>query len=230
MVAAWLVNAVTLAILATHAAKADILIVHGCTDYVFDGAKPTFYLETDPVGPVGVYGASKEGGKYAIRTGTARRAIVRTSRVVSPHDNFNKTMLCVGSQSPLLKVVDDKCGAPTVVAGLSRAFQVITLRKMSGDVAPSGTFHYCNTGETKWCRLAREIFAVVAENGQPILEVDAISTLDYPTPARRPANSRLSTSRVVERYGVGCPPWQSSVRTLVNTLLTQNPSTEPART
>jgi dTDP-4-dehydrorhamnose reductase len=228
---AWLVNAVAPALLAAHAAKAGIPIVHVSTDYVFDGTKPSPYLESDPVGPVGVYGASKEGGEQAIRTGTARHAIVRTSWVVSPHgNNFIKTMLRVGSQRSQLKVVDDQWGAPTVAADLARALQVMTLRMMAETGAPAGTFHYCNAGETTWCGLAREVFAVAAARGGPNPEVEPITTADYPTPARRPANSRMSAARIVAEYAVECPPWQTSVRGLVNTLLTQSTPSEPART
>ncbi|MGL4439361.1 MAG: dTDP-4-dehydrorhamnose reductase [Bosea sp. (in: a-proteobacteria)] len=228
---AWLVNAVAPAVLAAHAAKVGIPILHVSTDYVFDGTKTSPYLETDPVGPVGVYGASKEGGEQAIRTGTARHAIVRTSWVVSPHgNNFVKTMLRVGAQRPLLKVVDDQWGAPTVAADLARALQVITLKMMADSTAPSGTFHCCNASETTWCGLAREVFVVAAAHGGPNPEVEAITTADYPTPARRPANSRLSTARIVAEYGVDCPPWQVSVGSLVKTLLTPTYHIEPART
>ena len=227
---AWLVNAVAPALLAAHAAKVCIPIVHVSTDYVFAGTKPYPYLESDPVGPVGVYGASKEGGEQAIRTGTARHAIVRTSWVVSPHgNNFIKTVLRVGGQRPLLKVVDDQWGAPTVAADLAKALQIIALRMMADESAPAGNFHYCNAGETTWCDLARVVFAISGEHGGPTPEVKAITTADYPTPARRPVNSRMSTARIVADYAVDCPPWQTSVRALVNTLLTQSTPPEPAR-
>jgi dTDP-4-dehydrorhamnose reductase len=227
---AWLVNAVAPAVLAAHAGKMNIPIVHVSTDHVFDGTKPTPYLETDPVGPVGVYGASKEGGEQAIRTGTAHHAIVRTSWVVSPHgNNFIKTMLRVGSQRPLLKVVDDQWGAPTVAADLACALQVIVLWMIADSAAPTGTFHYCNAGETTWCGLAREVFKVAAVHGGPSSTVEAITTADYPTPARRPANSRMSTTRLVESYGIACPPWQNSMQDLVKALFIQTNQTDIAR-
>lgn len=228
---AWMVNAVSPALLAAHAAKGSIPIVHVSTDYVFDGTKSAPYLETDPIGPVSVYGASKEGGEQAIRTGTGRHAIVRASWVVSPHgSNFIKTMLRFGAQRPFLKVVDDQWGAPTVASDLAQTLQSVGLRMMAESAAPAGTFHYCNAGETTWCGLAREVFKVAAERGGPNPTVQAISTAEYPTPARRPANSRMSTARIIDSYGARCPPWQVSVGALVNTLLNQTSPSEPAGT
>ncbi len=227
---AWLVNAVAPALLAAHAAKAGIPVVHVSTDYVFDGSKPSPYLESDPVAPISVYGASKEGGEQAVRSSTNRHAIVRTSWVVSPHgNNFVKTMLRVGAQRPLLKVVDDQWGAPTIAADLARALQIIVLRMIDSSNAPSGTFHYCNAGETTWCGLAREIFAMSAQCGGPSPKVEAITTAEYPTAARRPANSRMSTEKIIAGYGVDCPSWQASLRPLVTALLASPSATEPAR-
>lgn len=228
---AWLVNAVAPAILAAHAAKAGIPIVHVSTDYVFDGTKTVPYLETDPIGPVSVYGASKEGGEQGIRTGTARHAIIRTSWVVSPYgNNFVKTMLRVGNQIPLLNVVDDQWGAPTVAADLASALQIVLLTMMADSNAPTGTFHYCNKGETTWYGLARHIFAIAAEHGGPCPDVVAISSADYPTIARRPANSRLGMQKIVDKFDVKRPPWQGSVGTLVKALLAQTQSTRSAGT
>ena len=217
---AWLVNAVAPAILAAHAAKSGIPIVHVSTDYVFAGDAAVPYGESDPVGPVGVYGASKEGGEQAVRTANSRHAIVRTSWVVSPHgNNFVKTMLRVGAQRPELKVVDDQWGAPTVAADLARALQTVVLRMMADASAPTGTYHFSNAGETTWCGFAREIFAQAAAFGGPSPVVTGITTAEYPTPARRPANSRMLTQRIREAYGVDVPGWQSSLRPLVAALL-----------
>lgn len=231
VVEAWLVNAVAPAILSAHAARRGIPIVHVSTDYVFDGTKPTPYETTDPVAPLGVYGASKEGGEQAIRSGTARHAILRTSWVVSPHGgNFVKTMLRVGAQRPSLKVVDDQWGAPTLAADLARALQVVVLRMIADESAPTGTFHFSNAGETTWCGLAREIFAVAALHGGPSPAVEVITTADYPTPARRPANSRLDRSRITASYGVDCPRWQPAIPRLVSAMLTTPPPTQSTGT
>jgi dTDP-4-dehydrorhamnose reductase len=220
--AAWMVNAVAPAILASHAARAKIPIVHVSTDYVFGGDAADRYRESDPVGPVGVYGASKEGGEQAVRTANPRHAIVRTSWVVSPHGhNFIKTMLRAGAQRPLLQVVDDQWGAPTVASDLARALQVVALRMVADPAAPSGTYHCCNAGETTWCGLAREIFRISGASGGPQPQVQAITTAAYPTPARRPANSRLNCDKIVAEYGVEMPPWQSSINDLVQQLLRQ---------
>jgi dTDP-4-dehydrorhamnose reductase len=217
---AWALNALAPAVLAAHAAKAGIPIVHVSTDYVFDGTKTAPYEETDPVAPMGVYGASKEGGEQAVRTARARHAIVRTSWVVSPHGaNFIKTMLRVGRERPLLKVVDDQHGAPTVAADLAAALQTILVRLIADPAAPTGTCHFANAGETTWCGLARAVFAASAARGGPSPTVEAITTADYPTPARRPANSRLSTERIGRHYGIVPRPWQPAVEAVVARLL-----------
>jgi dTDP-4-dehydrorhamnose reductase len=221
---AWLVNAVVPAILAAHAAKAGIPIIHVSTDYVFDGAKPAPYEEQDPVGPLGVYGASKEGGEQAVRTACARHAIIRTSWVVSAHgNNFVRTMLRVGAQRPELRVVDDQWGAPTIAADLAEALQTITLRMLQDPLAATGTFNLCNAGETTWFGFAKEIFRLSAAMGGPNPALIPIATADYPTPARRPANSRLSTARITDAYGITARPWPDALAPVVKALLEQGP-------
>lgn len=212
VVNAFAVNAMAPAALAAVTRTLGIPLIHVSTDYVFAGKKPGAYRENDPVGPLGVYGASKEAGEQAVRTGNPRHVILRTAWVFSPHGaNFVKTMLRLGADRPLLRVVDDQRGCPTAAADIAAALARITLRMIGDIAAPSGTYHFVGAGETTWCAFAREIFRWQAEAGLAVPEVEAISTSDYPTPARRPANSVLAVERLVEDYGIRPRPWQEAL-------------------
>ncbi len=217
--AAWRLNALAPAVLAHEAAKASIPVVHVSTDYVFDGSKSGSYEVGDPVAPLGVYGASKEAGEQGIRTGNPRHAIVRTSWVVSPfRANFVKTMLRLAAERPSLRVVDDQHGCPTVAGDLAGALVVLATRMATDPAAPAGTYHFANAGDTTWCGLARAVMELSAQHGGPSATVEAIGTADYPTPARRPANSRLSTKRITHDYGVSPRPWREAVGDVVAEL------------
>jgi dTDP-4-dehydrorhamnose reductase len=217
---AWLVNAVAPAVLARAAAQAGIPIVHVSTDYVFDGAKDGFYREDDPVAPIGVYGGSKEGGEQAVRTANPRHAILRTAWVVSRHRaNFLKTMLRVGAERDELRVVGDQRGCPTFAGDLAGALQAVALRMVADAAAPRGTYHFVNAGEASWADFARAIFAAAAPYGGPAPRVTTITTAEYPTPARRPANSRLSTARITADYGIAPRPWRAALDETVAALL-----------
>ncbi|MCZ8097400.1 MAG: dTDP-4-dehydrorhamnose reductase [Burkholderiales bacterium] len=217
--AAWRLNALAPAVLAHETAKAGIPIVHVSTDYVFDGSKAGDYEVDDPVAPLGVYGASKEGGEQGVRTGNPRHAIVRTAWVVSPfRANFVKTMLRLAGERPSLRVVDDQHGCPTVAGDLARAIVTIAARLATDPAAPAGTYHFANTGHTTWCGLARAVMEFSAEQGGASVPVAGIGTADYPTPARRPANSRLSTGRITRDYGISPRPWRDAVKDVVAEL------------
>jgi len=219
IVACWRVNALGPAVLADAAARTGIPIVHLSTDYVFDGAKVSAYLEDDPVAPLGVYGASKEGGEQAVRTGNPRHVILRTAWVVSPHgSNFIKTMLRLGADRPLLRVVADQHGCPTSAIDIAHAVATIAQRLVEDADAPVGTYHFVNAGEASWFDLAKATFAVAAARGAKTPAVEPITTADYPTPARRPANSRLSTQKLQDDYGIVPRPWLTAVTELVETL------------
>lgn len=212
IVAAFAVNAMAPAALAAATKAAGIPLVHVSTDYVFDGSKPGAYHESDAVGPVGVYGASKEAGEQAVRAGNPRHVILRTAWVFSPHGaNFVKTMLRLGADRPLLRVVDDQRGCPTAAADIASALATITLRLLADSEAPTGTYHFVGAGEASWCAFARTIFRLEAEAGRPAPEVEAIGTKDYPTPAKRPANSVLSVTRLGEDYGIHPRHWESAL-------------------
>lgn len=216
--AAFAVNALGPALLAEAARGAPI--VHISTDYVFDGAKDGAYVETDPVSPLGVYGASKEAGEQAIRAAVPRHVILRTAWVVSPHrGNFVKTMLRLGAERPALRVVDDQRGCPTAAADIAQAVAKIALRLIEDSHAPTGTYHFVNGGDTTWCGLARHVFQAAAKFGGPQPAVEAITTSDYPTPARRPANSRLSTEKLAADYGIHPRSWTVAMDEVVAKLL-----------
>jgi dTDP-4-dehydrorhamnose reductase len=218
--AAFAVNALGPALLAEAVKAAGTPIVHISTDYVFDGAKDGVYLEDDPVNPLGVYGASKEAGEQAIRSAAARGVILRTAWVVSRHrQNFIKTMLRVGSERPVLRVVDDQRGCPTSAKDLAEAAAQVALRLIEDPQAPTGTYHFVNGGDTTWCGLARRVFETAARCGGPSPTVEAITTAEYPTPAKRPANSRLSTAQLTADFGIVPRSWQDATDEIVTALV-----------
>jgi dTDP-4-dehydrorhamnose reductase len=220
ILAAWKVNALAPAALAQATAEAGIPLIQVSTDYVFDGSKDGYYVESDPVAPVSVYGASKEGGEQAVRTGNPRHVILRTAWVVSPHgSNFIKTMLRLAETRPELRVVDDQQGCPTSATDIAQALLTITRRLANDPQAPVGTYHFVNSGEATWCGLARAIFESAAERGSSTPTVEGITTADYPTPARRPANSRLDVAKLTRDYAIAPRPWQEAVEEIVETLL-----------
>lgn len=201
-------------------ADSGIPLVHVSTDYVFDGSKDGFYTEEDPVAPLGVYGASKREGERAVLAGQSRSVILRTAWVLSAHrGNFLKTMLRAAAANPKLRVVDDQHGCPTSAQDIASAIRTIVLRLVADPQAPTGIYHFVNAGEASWCDLAREIFALSAAAGGPSAEVEAITTADYPTPARRPANSRLSTAKIATDYGIHPRDWRAAVRDIIEELV-----------
>jgi dTDP-4-dehydrorhamnose reductase len=220
VVTAWAVNAMAPAAFAEACVKADIPIVQVSTDYVFDGARDGAWEVTDPVAPLGVYGASKLGGELAVRTSGARYAIVRTAWVVSAHgNNFIKTMLRVGASNPTLRVVDDQHGSPTSATDLAAALAKITMRLVEDLTAPTGTYHFSNAGAVTWAGFAREIFVQSAARGGASAEVQGITTAEYPTPATRPANSLLSHDAIICDYGIRPPAWQTALGKILDELL-----------
>ncbi|MDQ0475487.1 dTDP-4-dehydrorhamnose reductase [Labrys wisconsinensis] len=222
--AAFLVNAQGPALLAEASARAGIPLVQVSTDYVFDGTKADPYVETDPVGPLGVYGASKLAGELAVRSGNPRSVVLRTAWVVSARRaNFLKTMLRLAAERPALRVVDDQRGCPTSAADIARALETITLRLIEDRDAPTGLYHFVNAGEASWCGLARAVLARSAARGGPHVPVEAIATADYPTPARRPANSRLATAKIRRDFAITPRPWQDAIHDIVDELVPATP-------
>ncbi|MEE7458483.1 dTDP-4-dehydrorhamnose reductase [Methylorubrum populi] len=218
--AAWRLNALAPAILAAETAKRNIPLVHVSTDYVFDGTGEGFYAPDAAVNPQSVYGASKAAGEMAVRSANPRHAIVRTAWVVSPHrGNFVKTMLRLAGERDKLTVVDDQHGCPTSAADLAGALATITLRLAEEEAAPTGSFHYVNEGATTWCGFARAIVAGSAARGGRSIPVEGIPTSAYPTPARRPANSRLSTRSLSDAFGIAPRPWEAALDDILDRLV-----------
>lgn len=210
--AAWTVNALAPAILARRAAEAGVPIIHVSTDYVFDGSKQGYYVDDDPVAPINVYGASKEGGEQAVRTANPRHVIVRTAWVVSPHrSNFVRTMLRLATEREELRVVADQQGCPTFAPDLADAIVTIAGAVFTDPNAQNGTVQVVNEGEANWAGFAEAIFAASARRGGPSARVVGIATADYPTPARRPANSRLATAKARRLFGISPRPWQTAL-------------------
>lgn len=217
---AWRVNAVGPAALAHAAAKAGIPIVHLSTDYVFDGRLDRPYLETDPVAPLNVYGASKLGGELAVRTAHPRHVILRCAWIVSATgSNFVKTMLRLGAERPVVRVVDDQRGCPTTAQDIALALQQVVDRLADDPEAPTGVYHFVSEGQASWHDLAAAVFAEAQERGARTPELQPISTADYPTPAARPRNSVLDTRKITQDYGVTPRSWRAAVREVVQQLV-----------
>jgi dTDP-4-dehydrorhamnose reductase len=218
--AAFETNALVPAVLAEGTRDAGVPLIHVSTDYVFDGTGSEPYEVDAPVRPLGVYGASKAAGEYAVTLGNPRSAVVRTAWVMSARrSNFVKTMLRYGQERDVMKVVADQHGAPTFAADLADALATITLRMMADKGAPTGVFHFSNDGGTTWHDFAAAIFDVAKAKGLKTPKLEPIGTTDYPTPARRPANSLLSTARITRDYGVRPRPWRDGLPQLIDDIL-----------
>lgn len=208
-------------ILASNCRRARIPLFHISTDFVFDGKKSLPYVETDPVAPLGVYGMSKAAGEEAVRGAVEEHLIVRTSWLYGYHGhNFVKTMLKLGKERQRLQIVADQVGSPTCAADLARALMDMARQYHRQRSIPWGTYHYCGKGHTSWHGLATEIFAEASSLVTLKVEkVEAISTADYPTPARRPAYSVLDCTAVEEIFGIERPPWRSSLARTIKQIL-----------
>lgn len=217
--AAFAVNALGPAVLADLTRASDTPLIQVSTDYVFDGRKAEPYVEDDPTGPLGVYGASKLAGELAVLRGHPRAVVLRTSWVLSAGEgNFLTTMLRLARERPSVRVVADQHGCPTSARDLAGAVRDVTLRQIRDRDAPGGVFHFANAGQTSWAGLAREIFARSTRAGGPAGQVEDIATADYPTPARRPANSRLACDRLMRDYGITPRPWTEAVADILAEL------------
>lgn len=212
-------NAMGPAVLADATREAGIPLIQVSTDYVFDGSKDGPYVETDPVGPLGVYGASKLAGELAVLQGNPRSVVLRTAWVLSVHRaNFLKTMLRLATDRSVLRVVGDQHGCPTSARDISEALKAVTLKMIADPHAPTGVYHFVNTGDTTWAGLASEILALSEASGGPSATVEAIASREYPTPAKRPANSRLATDKLTRDFAITPRSWQDAVAEIVTEL------------
>ncbi|ASG23815.1 dTDP-4-dehydrorhamnose reductase [Nitrospirillum viridazoti] len=208
------------AALARACAARGTPLLHLSTDYVFDGTKVGPYVETDPVGPVSVYGASKEAGEEAVRATLPAHVILRTAWVYGPdRANFLRTMLRLGAEREELRVVADQHGCPTAAADIADALVAVGNRILDGQRDGFGTYHLCGTGATTWHGFAAEIFAQAQVRGARVPRLVAIGTADYPTPAKRPANSVLDCALLEQVFGWRAPAWQDSLARSLDVLL-----------
>lgn len=223
-VAAFAVNSEAAGELAEAARMAGAPILHLSTDYVSDGAKTSPYTEEDRVAPLGVYGRSKLEGEKRVAESNPQYVILRTAWVYSPFGrNFVKTMLRLAASRSEIGVVDDQVGNPTSADDITAALWQIaaSYAGAGGDLAP-GVFHMSASGEACWADVAESVFSVSAGLGGPNATVRRITTAEYPTPARRPANSQLDCARLKSVYGIALPHWRGIARACVEELLQTN--------
>jgi dTDP-4-dehydrorhamnose reductase len=217
--AAWAANRDGPANLAAACREAGIPLVHLSTDYVFDGEKPGPYREDDPVAPLGVYGRSKEAGERAVRETLREHIILRTAWVYGAHGhNFVRTMLRLAAERPVLRVVADQHGSPTGAADIAAAIAAIVAQLATGDAA-WGTYHFAGGGATTWHGFAEAIVALAApwRRGPPP-KIEAITTAEYPTPARRPKNSVLDCTRIAAAFGIVPRPWRDALAEVIREI------------
>lgn len=210
-------NATAPGILAEETAKLGAVLVHYSTDYVFDGSKATAYVEDDAVNPQNVYGSTKWAGEQAVRTNNPQHLILRTSWVYGRRGaNFLLTMQRLMRERPELKIVADQIGAPTWSRMIAEATaqmlaQTVTpfATRHSPLAAPWGTYHLTNCGATSWHGFAEAIAELSGIDPMPKLA--PIPGSDYPTPAKRPANSRLSNAKLAATFGIALPDWRQAL-------------------
>lgn len=212
--AAWRANAEAPGVIARWCAAAGVPLVHYSTDYVFDGQGSRPYREDDATAPLGVYGESKLAGEDAVRAAGGRHMIFRTAWVYASHSaNFLRTMLRVGAERDALRVVADQVGTPTPAALIAD----VTAQALQHPGALSGTWHLTAAGETSWHGFAEAIFAEAVAAGKLARAptVEAITTAEYPTPAKRPAYSHLDVARIQSDFGVVLPSWQDGLKRVI---------------
>lgn len=207
---------------AEAAARLGVPLVHVSTDYVFDGALDRPYREDDPTAPLGAYGRSKRRGEELAMAATDNLAILRTAWVYSPFGkNFVRTMLRLAESRDEVSVVADQIGTPTNALSLADAALAVirNLAARPGEAALRGVFHCVDGGEATWADFATAVFEFSGAVGGPRARVNPIPSSAYPTPARRPANSRLATQKLRETHGVHPPPWREALAPCVERLV-----------
>ena len=213
------VNELGPGVLGAACADAGVAMVHVSTDYVFDGSKDGAYRENDVVHPINAYGRSKAAGEDAVRRMLDRHVILRTAWLYSAHGrNFLKTILQLAQTRDELRIVADQHGSPTSARELAEAVLHIAPRVIA-EPRLSGTYHVTASGATTWHGLAECIVAAAAPITGRHPQVTPITTADYPTPAARPANSRLDCSLFVQTFGLNPRPWREAVQATARALV-----------
>jgi dTDP-4-dehydrorhamnose reductase len=221
---AFAINARGPVAIATAARELGVPLVHLSTDYVFDGSGARPYVEQDATAPATVYGASKLAGEEGVLEGHDNSAVLRTAWVYSPFSsNFVKTMLRLAKTNQHLRVVADQVGNPTSALDIADAVLAV-IANLKGGIDPQhrGLFHMTGSGEANWADLAEAVIQVSAEVSGPTANVTPISSADYPTPAKRPANSRLDCSKLESIHGVRLPHWRTSLPEVVRAVVAAN--------
>ncbi len=206
--------------LAASCRNQGIPLIHISTDYVFDGSKTDAYIETDPVSPVGVYGKSKAAGEGDVRKILAEHIILRTAWLCSEHgNNFVKTMIRLGQERDEIGVVADQYGCPTFAPDIAEAIlDIVGQIAKKNDIA-WGTYHYCGKGVTTWYEFAKKTLELAGEyTGLKVQHIVPLTTEEYPTPAKRPANSELDCTRIQNIFNIFPKQWQDSLSDLVQRL------------
>lgn len=212
--AALAVNGTSPGAMAVACAELGIPFVHISTDYVFDGAGETAFTPADPTGPLGAYGRTKLAGEQAIVAAGGTYAVLRTSWVFSAHGaNFVKTMLRVGATRDKLTVVADQIGGPTPARAIAKACLAMA-EQLAADPGKSGIYHFSGAPDVSWADFAREIFA---QSGLAVT-VEDIPTSAYPTPAKRPANSRMDCTATTTTFAIPRPDWRADLADVLQEL------------
>ncbi len=217
------INATAPGVLAREAASCGAWLLHYSTDYVFDGSGTKPWVEDSPTGPLSVYGRTKLEGEQAIRASGCRHLILRTSWVYAARGgNFAKTMLRLAKERDQLSVIDDQIGAPTG-AELLADLSAHALRSALQRPEVAGTYHAVAAGETSWHGYASHVIDFARRAGQPIkvaaTAISAVPTTAFPTPAKRPASSRMATNKLRDTFGVTLPDWRVGVDRMLTEVL-----------
>lgn len=219
--AAFRANALGPALLGRLTRDAGIPIIQISTDYVYDGLKGAPYLESDVPNPLGAYGRTKLAGEWAAQAANPRCIVLRTAWVFAPMGrNFLRTMLALGEQRPELRVVADQWGSPTAAPDLADAIAAILVHIRSAGWRDdfAGTYHATGGGFTNWHSFAEAIFTEAAQHGGPRPKVYPITTADYPTKAKRPADGRLDNGKLSRVFGLALPPWEAGLKRVMAAL------------
>lgn len=217
------INATAPRVLAEEALRCKALLIHYSTDYVFDGIKAGPYIESDPTNPLNIYGRTKVAGERAIANSGCDHLILRTSWVYSPRgSNFLLTILRLARERDELRIVNDQIGAPTSSECIAEATVHVLRQMLTSDKSHwarvTGTYHMTASGEVSWFGFAREIISQCDCAIRP-KSIVPISTTEYPSPARRPLNSRLNCSKIAKTFGVNVLPWQTALSSVLQVMM-----------